>query len=271
MRYFPSSSHRSGGEMHTNPNIIEATGITNLFGKNKVHENLNFSVKTGEIIGVVGASGSGKTVLLKTLIGLHTPNAGQVLIGSKNVANMKANEKAKLMGVLFQHGALFSALTVLKNVMAPIQEYIKLAKKEVVNLARLKIAFANLPEDAANKYPSELSGGMIKRASLARALALDPALLFLDEPTSGLDPIAANEFDLLVKDLNRDLGITFVIITHDLDTLASICDRVALLVNHQMIIDTLAHLIVNEDPSIKSYFQGPRARIAFQGIRNGEK
>lgn len=252
-------------------NIVEATGITNQFGSNTVHENLSFSVRSGEIIGVVGASGSGKTVLLKTLVGLHAPNAGQVLIGNKNVADMKAHEKAKLMGVLFQHGALFSALTVLENVKAPIEEYIKLTKKQMTDLARLKIALANLSEEAADQYPSELSGGMIKRASLARALALDPKVLFLDEPTSGLDPMAANAFDLLVQNLNRDLGITFVIITHDLDTLATICNRVAMLVNRRMIVDSLAHLIVNDDPAVKSYFQGPRAHIAFRGLQNGEK
>ena len=257
--------------MTSGQNIIEATGITNQFGNNKVHENLDFSVKSGEIIGVVGASGSGKTVLLKTLVGLHAPNAGQVLIGNKNVAHMNAHEKAKLMGVLFQHGALFSALTVLENVKAPIEEYIRLTKLQTADLSRLKIALANLSKEAADQYPSELSGGMIKRASLARALALDPEILFLDEPTSGLDPIAANAFDLLVQNLNRDLGITFVIITHDLDTMATICNRVAMIVDHRMIVDSLANLIINDNPAVKSYFQGPRARIAFQGVRHGEK
>jgi phospholipid/cholesterol/gamma-HCH transport system ATP-binding protein len=252
-------------------NIVEATGIANQFGENKVHENLDFSVKRGEIIGVVGGSGSGKTVLLRTLVGLHAPDAGQVFIGGKNVARMKASEKARLMGVLFQHGALFSASTVIQNVAAPIEEYIHLAEKQIASLARLKIALANLPQEAAAKYPSELSGGMIKRASLARALALDPEILFLDEPTSGLDPIAANEFDLLVRDINRDLGITFVIITHDLDTLASICHRVAVLVDRRMVVDTLAKLVASDHPWIKSYFQGPRARIAFQGGKDGTK
>ena len=257
--------------MMSTQNIVEATGITNQFGRNKVHDNLDFTVKRGEIIGVVGGTGSGKTVLLRTLVGLHVPNAGQVLIDGKNVVQMKAAEKAKMMGVLFQHGALFSASTVLENVAAPIQEHVSLSEKQTSDIARLKIALANLPQEAAHKYPAELSGGMIKRASLARALALDPAVLFLDEPTSGLDPIAANEFDLLVQNINRDLGITFVIITHDLDTLATICHRVAVLVNHKVVTDTLANLIVNHDPWIKGYFQGPRARIAFKGGRDGTK
>jgi phospholipid/cholesterol/gamma-HCH transport system ATP-binding protein len=257
--------------MSDTQNIVKAVGITNQFGKNKVHDNLDFTVNRGEIIGIVGGSGSGKTVLLRTLVGLHTPNAGQVFIDGKNVAHMKASEKAKVMGVLFQHGALFSASTVLENVAAPIEEYIPLPGDQTSDLARLKIALANLPQEAADKYPSELSGGMIKRASLARALALDPTVLFLDEPTSGLDPIAANEFDLLVQNLNRDLGITFVIITHDLDTLAAICHRVAVLVDHKMVTDTLANLMTNNTPWIKSYFQGPRARIAFQGGRDGTK
>lgn len=255
--------------MENAQNIVEATGITNRFGDTMVHDKLDFTVRRGEIIGIVGGSGSGKTVLLRTLIGLHAPDAGQILVNGRNVADMKASEKAKIMGVLFQHGALFSAATVLENVAAPLEEYISLPEKQMADLARLKIALANLPQEAADKYPAELSGGMIKRASLARALALDPMVLFLDEPTSGLDPIAANEFDLLVQNLNRDLGITFVIITHDLDTLAAICHRVAVLVDHKMVTDTLANLMVNDTPWIKSYFQGPRARIAFQGERNG--
>jgi phospholipid/cholesterol/gamma-HCH transport system ATP-binding protein len=168
------------------------------------------------------------------------------------------------MGMLFQHGALFSALTVLQNVMAPIKEHFSLTEKQATALGRLKIALANLPPDTADKCPSKLSGGMIKRAALARAMALDPQILFLDEPTSGLDPIAANEFDGLVQRLNRDLGITFVIVTHDLDTLAAICHRVAVLVDGKMVVDTLPNLVVNDHPWIKSYFQGPRARAAFQ-------
>jgi phospholipid/cholesterol/gamma-HCH transport system ATP-binding protein len=155
--------------------------------------------------------------------------------------------------------------------MAPIEEHFRFSEKLILALARLKVALANLPQEADDKYPSELSGGMIKRAALARALALDPEVLFLDEPTSGLDPIAANEFDLLVRNLNRDLGITFVIITHDLDTLAAICHRVAVLVDRKIVVDTLANLVVNDHPWIKSYFQGARARAAFQGGKDGTK
>ncbi len=249
--------------------MIKAAGITNSFGAHKVHEDLSFSIRRGEILGIVGGSGSGKSVLLQTLVGLRTPNAGKVTIKGRGVETLAPPEKASLMGVLFQHGALFSSLTVLQNVMAPIVEHYHLPESSAAALARLKISLANLPPDAAYKYPSELSGGMIKRASLARAMALDPEILFLDEPTSGLDPIAANEFDMLVKSLNRDLGITFAIITHDLDTLSTLCHRVGVLVERKLLVDTLPRLLVSEHPWIKSYFGGARARAVFGKVGNG--
>ncbi len=255
--------------MQTGDILIEAKGISNRFGAHAVHDDLSLSVYRGEILGIVGGSGSGKSVLLRTLVGLRRPNAGEVKIKGRDVLTLKASEKAALMGVLFQHGALFSSLTVLQNVMAPMVEHFKLPEPEAAALAKLKISLANLPQDAAFKFPSELSGGMIKRASLARAMALDPQVLFLDEPTSGLDPIAANEFDMLVKSLNHDLGITFVIITHDLDTLRVLCHRVGVLVERKMLVDTLPNLLVNEHPWIKSYFRGARARVLFQKAENG--
>lgn len=251
--------------------IVEATGITNRMRTTTVHDNLDLSVKRGEIMGIVGASGTGKSVLLRTLVGLRKPDAGKILIDGKDVSTIKSSETAKLMGVLFQTGALFSSLTVLQNILAPIEEHYSFSKKQAEDLARLKLSLANLPQDAADKYPSELSGGMIKRAALARAMALDPAILFLDEPTSGLDPIAANEFDVLVKNINRDLGITFVIITHDLDTMASICQRIGVLVDKKMVVDTFANLVANDHTWIKSYFRGVRARTAFQEDKNGTK
>jgi len=255
--------------MQSDEILIKAAGIANSFGAHKVHEDLSFSIRRGEILGIVGGSGSGKSVLLHTLVGLRVPNAGNVWIKGRGVETLSPPEKASLMGVLFQHGALFSSLTVLQNVMAPIVEHFRLPEKEAAALAKLKISLANLPPDAAYKYPSELSGGMIKRASLARAMALDPEVLFLDEPTSGLDPIAANEFDMLVKSLNHDLGITFVIITHDLDTLATLCHRVGVLVERKLLVDTLPGLLVSEHPWIKSYFRGDRARAVFGKVGNG--
>jgi phospholipid/cholesterol/gamma-HCH transport system ATP-binding protein len=249
--------------------MIDARGIVNRFGEQVVHDHLDLTIRRGEIVGLVGGSGSGKSVLLRTLIGLHQPDAGRVLIAGRDVRSLTAQDRAQMFGVLFQSGALFSNLTVAQNVMAPIREHFRLSTAQAVDLARLKIALANLPPEAADKYPAELSGGMVKRAALARALALDPPLLFLDEPTSGLDPLAAAEFDQLVQQLNRSLGLTFLLITHDLDTLFGICDRVAVLVDRQITIDRLENLLISDHPWIRQYFHGPRARAAAAGVQHG--
>ncbi|MBV8939330.1 MAG: ATP-binding cassette domain-containing protein [Alphaproteobacteria bacterium] len=244
--------------------VLSVRGVVNRFGEHVVHDGVSFDVQRGEIVGVVGGSGSGKTVLLQTMVGLRRPQAGEVTICGEKADALKPHESPRLFGVLFQQGALFSGLTVEQNVAFPLKEYAPLPKAYRRMLAYLKIALAGLPQEAGVKYPSELSGGMIKRAALARALALDPPILFLDEPTSGLDPIGAAEFDRLILDLNHSLGVTVVMITHDLDTLFSICTRVAVLVDKQVIIDTLPNLLKNEHPWIKAYFQGPRGRAAEQ-------
>lgn len=235
---------------------ISVRGLVNRFGDQVLHDHLSFDIGRGEIVGLVGGSGSGKSVLMRTIIGLHTPNEGDIhVLGDKR--------RPGDIGVLFQHGALFSALTVERNVMVPLLEHTGLPLSECRELARMKIAMSGLPPEAGLKYPSQLSGGMIKRAALARALALDAPLLFLDEPTAGLDPIAAADFDKLIRELQDALGMTVVIITHDLDTLFTLCDRVAVLVDKKIIIDTLPNLMQSNHPWIRDYFHGPRARSAL--------
>lgn len=242
--------------MSSPDSAISVRGLVNRFGSQLLHDHLDFDIKRGEIVGLVGGSGSGKSVLMRSIIGLHTPNAGEIHV-------MSDKRRPGDIGVLFQHGALFSALTVERNVMVPLIEHSGLPLSACRELARMKIAMSGLPSDAWLKYPSQLSGGMIKRAALARALALDAPLLFLDEPTAGLDPIAANEFDMLIKELQAGLGMTVVIITHDLDTLFTLCHRVAVLVDKKIIIDSLPHLMQSEHPWIRDYFHGPRARAAL--------
>lgn len=237
-----------------NPPIIKVTDIVNRFGTQTVHDHLSFQIDKPEIIGLVGGSGSGKSVLMRTIVGLRQPTEGKIEVMGKT------SDYTSLFGVLFQQGALFSALTVEENVMAAIKERYGYPSDICHKLARVKIDLAGLPANAAHKYPSELSGGMIKRASLARALAIDPPILFLDEPTAGLDPIAASEFDKLIIELQRSLGITVIIITHDLDTLFTVCDRVAVLVNKKIILDTIPNLLQSTDPWIHEYFYGPRGR-----------
>lgn len=249
-------------EKTTQENILSVRGIKNRFGTHIVHDGVSFDVKRGEVIGIIGGSGSGKSVLLKTMVGLHRPNAGEVLIEGRRVKDIPNAEIATLFGVLFQQGALFSSLTVAQNVILPLREHTGLAQADMLGIAELKIGLAGLPAEAALKYPSELSGGMVKRASLARAIVFDPLLLFLDEPTAGLDPLTASGFDRLILNLNRNLGITVVIVTHDLDTLYSICDRVAVLVDKKLIIDTLPNLEQHKHPWIWEYFHSPRARAS---------
>jgi phospholipid/cholesterol/gamma-HCH transport system ATP-binding protein len=247
--------------------IISIRGIRNAFGDAVIHDNLDLDVRRGEILGVVGGSGTGKSVLLRSIIGLQTPEAGTVEVLGENMIGRNEDEAKNIRrrwGVLFQNGALFSTLTVAENVEVPIREYFPFILPPLLDeIASYKIAMGGLPPDAGPKYPSELSGGMIKRAGIARALALDPELLFLDEPTAGLDPIAAAAFDQLILSLQKRLGLTVFLITHDLDTLHAICDRVAVLAEKRVIgVGTIPQLLALDHPWIQEYFNGPRGRNA---------
>jgi len=233
--------------------ILSARGIVNRFGKQVVHDGLDLEIMPGEIIGVAGGSGSGKSVLLRTLTGLHRPDAGEVLLDGKPVASIRDAERASLIGVLFQNGALFSSLSVAQNIMLPMRQHTNLEPAEREEIAAMKLELAGLTPEAGLKFPSELSGGMVKRAALARALALDPRILFLDEPTSGLDPPTASGIDELILRLNEGLGVTFVIVTHDLSTLFDVCDRVAMLVDGKVTIDTMENLMKSRQPWIKEF------------------
>ncbi len=242
--------------------IVEARGIVNRFGAQVVHDRLDMDVYEGEVFGIVGGSGSGKSVLLRTILGLHRPQAGEVRMFGRDVTQLRAADLRALKasyGVTFQHGALFTALTVLQNVQLPMIEHLDLAPDALDELALLKVRLVGLPPDAAHKLPAQLSGGMVKRAALARALALDPPLLFLDEPTSGLDPIGAAAFDELVMFLREELGLTVVMITHDLDTIFRTCNRVGVIVDHHMESDTLEGIVGHRHPWIRAYFRGERA------------
>ncbi len=254
-----------------NPIAIRVRGITNSFGDQLVHDNLDLDVRNGEILGVVGGSGTGKSVLMRTIIGLQQPQAGSIEIFGELMTGADPETELDLRrrwGVMFQGGALFSTLTVAENVQVPLREfYPDLGLKLMDEIAAYKVLMAGLPANAGPKYPAELSGGMKKRAGLARALALDPQLLFLDEPTAGLDPISAAAFDSLVRSLSRTLGLTVFLITHDLDTLYATCDRVAVLADHKVIaIGTLPELLVSDHPWIQQYFNGPRGRAAMAAV-----
>lgn len=243
---------------------VEVKGLRSVFGDNVIHDGVDLIVNRGEVMGVVGGSGAGKSVLLNTIIGLKNPDGGEVLIFGKNTArasDRQMNAIERRWGVLFQQGALFSNLTVRENVAAPMFEHTDLTKETVQELCDLKIALVGLPPNAGDLKPSELSGGMRKRAGLARALALDPELLFLDEPTSGLDPIGAAAFDELIHDLSTSLGLTVFMITHDLDSLYAICDRVAVLADKKIVaVAPVRELEQSDHPWIKEYFLGPRGR-----------
>lgn len=249
-------------------NIIEVRGLKTQFGEFVVHENLDLDVREGEILGVVGGSGAGKSVLLRAIIGLKRPNAGAVRIFGENFYELSKKEQLEIeqrWGVLFQGGALFSSLTVAQNVMAPIKEHLHLPDALARDIAALKISMSGLPPEAGAKYPSELSGGMSKRAGLARALALDPELLFLDEPTAGLDPIGAARFDDLIVNLKKSLGLTVFMVTHDLDTLHTTCNRVAVLAEKRVIAcGAIAEVRRSGHPWIEDYFGGPRGRAALR-------
>jgi phospholipid/cholesterol/gamma-HCH transport system ATP-binding protein len=242
--------------------LLEVRGVVNRFGKQVVHAGLDMQVYQGEVFGIIGGSGAGKSVLLRTILGLRRPNAGSVLFYGREVGSMSAAELHALKasyGVTFQEGALFSSLDVLQNVQLPMLEHLQVTPRALDQLALLRVQLVGLPAEAASKYPSQLSGGMIKRAALARALAIDPVLLFLDEPTSGLDPISAAAFDDLVIYLQRELRLTVVMITHDLDTIYRTCSRVGVIVNGRMISGTLEAIVDNPDPWIQAYFHGTRA------------
>jgi phospholipid/cholesterol/gamma-HCH transport system ATP-binding protein len=244
--------------------ILSARGVSVGFGEHLVLDQLDLDVYRGEILGFVGASGTGKSVLMRTILRLIPRRAGEIRLLGADYSQMPDKERFQLdmrLGVLFQHGALFSALTVKENIQFPMREYLDLPKQLMDELARLKIELVGLAPEALDKYPSELSGGMIKRAALARALALDPALVFLDEPTSGLDPIGAAEFDQLIAKLRDTLGLTVYMVTHDLDSLFSVCDRIAVLGNKRVMVEgTIQDMLGCDDPWVKSYFRGKRAR-----------
>ena len=252
--------------MNARETVIEVRGLRNQFGDQVVLDHLDLDVYRGEILGVVGGSGSGKSVLLRSIIGLNRPAAGSVkLLGEEmtRISDTRRAEVERRCGVLFQNGALFSSLSVAENVMVPMREHFHLPQALMERLAALKIGLAGLPIDAGAKLPSELSGGMIKRAALARSLALDPDILFLDEPTAGLDPIGAAAFDQLILTLRESLGLTVFLITHDLDTLYTICDRVAVISQkHVLVADTLARVERYDDAWVREYFQGARGRAA---------
>lgn len=238
--------------------VISIRGLVNRFGKQTVHDNLELDVRRDEILGVVGGSGTGKSVLLRSILGLHGPNEGKIEVLSQEIKYHEPGPH-KQWGVLFQGGALLSGLTVQENVELPIALHSNLPIETRRELAVLKIFMVGLDLTAASKFPNELSGGMRKRASLARALALEPKILFLDEPTSGLDPISATEFDELISYLQANLDLTIVMITHDVDSLFGVCDRVAVLVNKGIIVDTLDEIVKHPDPWIQEYFGDPRA------------
>jgi phospholipid/cholesterol/gamma-HCH transport system ATP-binding protein len=246
--------------------IISVRGLKNSFGDQVIHDGVDIDVRRGEILGVVGGSGTGKSVLMRSIIGLQRPDAGAVEVLGEDMIDRSEDEAKNIRrrwGILFQNGALFSTLTVAENVEVPLREYFHLTPRLMDEIASYKIAMAGLPPDAGPKYPSELSGGMVKRAGLARALALDPELLFLDEPTAGLDPIAAQNFDELILSLRDKLDLTVFLITHDLDTLYAICDRVAVLADKKVVAcGTIEQLLALDHPWIQEYFNGPRGRAA---------
>ena len=255
--------------------VIEVRGLRNSFGEQVVHEDLDIEVRRGEILGVVGGSGTGKSVLMRSVIGLQTPDAGEVRVFGESMLDRDEAELQPLRkrwGILFQGAALFSTLTVAENVQVPLREfYPRLSEKLLDEISAYKIVMSGLSPEAAPKFPAELSGGMKKRAGIARALALDPELLFLDEPTAGLDPIGAAAFDQLILDLRNRLDLTVMLITHDLDTLYAICDRVAVIADRKVIaVGTIPELLALDHEWIQEYFRGPRGRAAEEATEAEE-
>ncbi|MEO7382664.1 MAG: ATP-binding cassette domain-containing protein [Paracoccaceae bacterium] len=246
--------------------VIQVRGLVNRFGKSVIHNGLDIDLFRGEVLGVVGASGTGKSVLLRSIVGLQKPKEGTIDVLGADVRHGDLSATQSRWGVMFQDGALFSALTVRENVEVPLKMHADLSKDLRRSLADLKLAMVGLPAKAGSLYPSDLSGGMRKRAGLARALALDPEILLLDEPTAGLDPIAASEFDSLIKTLQQALNLSVFLVTHDLDTLHATCDRIAVLGKGKVLVTgTMAQMLKVEDPWVHSYFHGPRAHAALAG------
>lgn len=255
--------------------LIRVRGLANRFGPISVHEDLDLDLYRGEILGVVGGSGTGKSVLLRSIVGLRHPSAGSIEVFGEELQRLSAADRSRVerrFGVLFQRGALFTSLTLAENVALPLIEHAGLTRPDAEALARVKLALAGLPGEASRQYPVELSGGMIKRAALARALALDPEVLFLDEPTAGLDPIGAAAFDRLIMTLRDALGLSVFLVTHDLDTLYAACDRVAVLSQRRVLVaDNLTVVEATDDDWIRDYFHGPRGRAAHQTAHEGKE
>ncbi|MBJ6373444.1 ABC transporter ATP-binding protein [Sedimentitalea arenosa] len=253
--------------------VIRVRGLNKRFKDHVVHEGLDLDVRRGEIIGIVGGSGTGKSVLLQQIVGLLKPDAGQIEVLGQSVRDTSDAEYRALRrrwGVMFQDGALFSSLTVRQNVEAPMREQLEISDALRETMAGIKVRMVGLPENAHGKYPSELSGGMRKRAGFARSIALDPEIVFLDEPTAGLDPIGAAAFDTLIRQLQTALGLTVFLVTHDLDSLHAICDRVAVLAEKKVLaVGTMEEMLEIDHPWVKEYFQGPRARAAVGAAASG--
>jgi phospholipid/cholesterol/gamma-HCH transport system ATP-binding protein len=247
--------------------VISVRDLRNQFGLQVVHNHLDLDIYAGEVLGIVGGSGTGKSVLLRSILGINKPAAGRIEIFGKARSEMTPAEETAVerrWGVLFQDGALFSSLTVAQNIQVALKEHLHLPQKLMDEIAAVKIGLVGLPPEAGAKFPSELSGGMRKRAGLARALALDPEIVFLDEPTAGLDPIGASAFDELIKNLQATLGLTVFMVTHDLDSLYAICDRIAVLAEKKVLVTgTIADMLTQEHPWIREYFHGPRGRAAM--------
>jgi len=254
--------HRDGREV-----VLKLRDVRTQFGDHVVHDHLDLDVFRGEVVGLVGGSGTGKSVLLRTILGLNPLRAGKIEILGTNTRGVHGKAEQELLGhigVQFQDGALFSSLTVADNIIVPIREHAELDEPLMQSIAALKIALVGLPPDTGDKKPSELSGGMRKRASLARALALDAELLFLDEPTAGLDPIGAAHYDELIGQLRQSLGLTVLMVTHDLDSLHAVCDRVAVLLDKRVVVGTMEEMLAYDHPWVREYFHGPRGRAALK-------
>lgn len=260
--------------MSSNEPIIEITNLGTYLGNTWVHRDLNLTINRGEVVGIVGGSGAGKTTLIREMLGLTQPSAGSIRIFGTEMVGIRSDALLavqKRWGVLFQQNALFSSLTVSENVEFPLREHTKLNETTMGDLSMLKVLMAGLPSDAAYKYPAELSGGMQKRAGIARAIIMDPELIFLDEPTAGLDPNTAAGFDDLILNLQRTMGLTIVMVTHDLDSLWTVTDRVAFLGEGKVLcIDAMANLVKNPHPLIQAFFSGPRGRVAEESHGHGK-